>query len=450
MITLLSRKRTSSLALAIALATGAATVATAILPAEASAQRKRDRDRDSDKEEQTGGGYSDEFRAAYVPLDEALKAEGVDVAALRPQLLALIPLLNTDDEKIAGGGLIFNSGIKASDRDLQLEGMQLMLASGKVPVEQIGRYNFIAYQLSNAKQDYATSRRYLQGAIDNNFATDSISVADLRIAMAESFFSNNELQQGYDYLKDAIATRKTQGQSVAEQWYRRGVTVAYENESVPEVYDFVSMWISDYSSQANWRDAVNLTRNLNSFQGPEILDLFRLARRTGALQDASDYDYYVEAADARRLPKEVKDVITEGKAAGILTSNNLFIVESEETATSRLAADRADLPALERDASAAGAGMRTVVAAGDAFLSYEDYAKAANFYERATTMPGVDTNQVLLRLAIAQIELGNYDAARTSLGRVTGTRMPIAKLWEAYANEKQAAMAPAAPAVATM
>lgn len=450
MITLLSRKRTSSLALAIALATGAATIATAVLPAEASAQRNRDRDRDSDKQEQDGGGYSDEFRAAYVPLDEALKVEGADVAALRPQLMALVPLLKTNDEKIAGGGLIFNSGIKSSDRDLQLQGMELMLASGKVPVEQIGRYNFIAYQLSNAKQDYSTARRYLQGAIDNNFTTETIALADLRIAMAESFFSNNELQQGYDYLKDAIATRKSEGQTVAEQWYRRGVTVAYENESVPEVYDFVSMWISDYSSKDNWRDAVNLTRNLNAFEGPEILDLFRLARRTGALQDASDYDYYVEAADPRRLPKEVKDVISEGKAAGVVTSDNLFISEAEGIANSRIASDRADLPALERDASAAGAGMRTVVAAGDAFLSYDDYAKAATFYERATTMPGVDTNQVLTRLAIAQIGLGDYDAARTTLGRVSGTRMPIAKLWVAYANERQAAMAPSAPPVATM
>jgi hypothetical protein len=52
-------------------------------------------------------------------------------------------------------------------------------------------------------------------------------------------------------------------------------------------------------------------------------------------------------------------------------------------------------------------------------------------------MPGANTNEELTRLGIAQIGLGNYDAARTTLAKVTGTRMPIAKLWVAYADEKQ-------------
>jgi len=218
MISFFSRKSASSMALAFALATGSALTATAFVPAAVSAQ-------DDD-----GGGYGDEFRAAYVPLDEALKAEGANVAALRPQIDALIPVLSTNDEKIAGGGLIFNAGISSSDRSLQLQGMEIMLSSGLVPAEQAGRYNFIAYQLANEQDDYAKARRYLQGAIDNNFTTESISAPDLQIAMAENFFSANELQAGYEYLSQAIAAREAQNLPVAEQWYRRGVTVAYENE----------------------------------------------------------------------------------------------------------------------------------------------------------------------------------------------------------------------------
>ncbi len=432
---LFSRKRASSMALAFALATGTALTATALIPAAASAQ-------DDD-----GGGYGDEFRAVYVPLDEALKAEGANVAALRPQIDALMPLLNTNDEKIAGGGLIFNAGISSSDRALQLQGMELMLASGKVPVEQTGRYNFIAYQLANEANDYVKARRYLQGAIQYNFTTDTISAADLQIAMAENFFAANELSAGYEFLAGAIANREAQNLPVEEQWYRRGVTVAYENESVPQVYDFTTMWLSAFPSADNWRDAVNLTRNLNEFQGPEILDLFRLSRRVGALQDASDYDYYVEAADARRLPKEVKDVIDQGMAAGVVSSDNLFITEALSTANGRIAADRRDLPALERDASASGAGVRTVVAAGDAFLSYDDFAKSASFFERAAGMPGADTNLVHTRLGIAKLEMGDFAGAREVLSQVQGNRMPIAKLWIAYANEREAAAAPApAPA----
>ncbi len=443
MITLLSRKRASSLALAVALATGSAVVATAVFPTEASAQR-RDRDRDRNAEEDDGGGYSDAFREAYVPLDEALKAEGASVAALKPQLMALVPLLNTNDEKIAGGGLLFNAGIAGSDQALQLQGMELMLASGKVAAEQTGRYNFIAYQLANGAGDFAKARRYLQGAIDNNFTTETINASSLRIAMAENYFSANELDAGFGYLKQAIEARKAAGQPVEEQWYRRGLSVAYENEN-PAVYDFVTMWVADYPSTTNWRDAINITRNLNTFQNPEMLDLFRLSRRVGALQEASDFDYYVEAADARRLPKEVKDVIDYGMAQGVVSTDNMFIAEALETANSRIASDRADLPALERDASAADAGLRTVIAAGSAFLSYGEYAKSAGFYERALGMPGVNTNEALTRLGIAQVGMGNYAAARETFGQVTGNRAPIAMLWSAYASQQEGA-APAAPA----
>ena len=435
MITLLSRKRASSLALAVALATGSAVVATAVFPTEASAQRSN-RDRDREAAETDGGGYSDAFREAYVPLDEALKTEGTEVGALKPQLLALVPLLNTNDEKIAGGGLIYNAGIRASDQSLQLQGMELMLESGKVPAEQVGRYNFIAYQLSNGAGDFGKARRYLQGAIDSNFRTDSINDSSMRIAMAENFFSANELDAGFDYLRQAIASQKSAGQPVDEQWYRRGLSVAYENNH-PAVYEFVTVWIGEYPSAANWRDAINITRNLNTFQDAEMLDLFRLSRRVGALQDATDYDYYVEAADARRLPKEVKDVIDMGRAAGVVTSDNMFLAEAFEMANSRIESDRADLPALERDALAADAGLRTVVAAGDAFLSYGEYAKAAMFYEKSLGMPGVDANEELTRLGIAQAELGDYATARETFGRVTGNRRSIAMLWAAYAKQQE-------------
>ena len=108
------RKRSSSLALAIALATGSAVVATAVYPAEAHAQRKKKKD-----QEENGGGYSKEFVAAYQPIDDGLKAEGADAAAYKPQLEALIPLSNSNDEKIAAGGLIFNTGIKLNDQRRQ-------------------------------------------------------------------------------------------------------------------------------------------------------------------------------------------------------------------------------------------------------------------------------------------------------------------------------------------
>lgn len=425
------RKRGSGMALAIALATGTAVVATAVFPAEAHAQRKKKK-----KKEKSAGEFSKEFVAAFQPLSEALSQEGVDAAAYKPQLEALIALANTPDEKNNAGILVYNTGAKLGDQSLQLTGMELMLASGKTDIAQVGRFNFIAYQLANAQKDYAKARKYLQEAINRNFTTDTISSSDLRIAMAESYFSDNQFVEGLAYLKDAIEARKNSGATVDEQWYRRGLTVAYNNKIVPQTYEFAAMWIADYPSPSNWRDVVNLTRNLNQFEGQQLLDLLRLSRAAGALSDKQDYILYVETADARRLPKEVKDVIEEAYAKNAVSRDDIYVADALTTANGRIASDRADLPALERDAAAPGAQLRTVMAAANAFYSYGDYSKAARFYEKALSMPGVDTAEALNRLGMAQIQLGDYAAAQETLAKVQGPRAPIAKIWAAFAAQK--------------
>lgn len=419
-------------ALALALASGTAILTVPGFTDEAHAQKK------DKKKEEAKAQYSKEFVAAYQPLNTALAAEGSDVNALRPQIDALIPLAVAPDEQLATGGLLYNAGNKLSDRALQLKGMEMMLGSGKLTPEDSARYNFVAYQLANALQQYPKSRGYLQKAIDAGFATETFTTADLEITMAESYFSANEFGPGLDYLDRAIKARKAAGQPVDTQWYRRGITVAYNNKVEPQVYDLVVAWLADYPTVENWRDAINLTRNLNDYEGPEALDMLRLSRRAGVLADKQDYLFYIEAADARRLPKEVKDVIDEAYAKNAVSKDDIFVTDSLATANGRIKADQAELPVLERDANAAGASFRTVFAAGDAFLSYGQYGKAAGFYEKSLGMAGVDRNTALTRLGIAQVGVGDYAAAQASFAKVDGARAPIAKLWNAYAVQQAA------------
>lgn len=418
-----------NLALAIALASGGAMLVSPAFTDAAHAQKK------DKKKEEAKAQYSKEFLAAYKPLETALAAPGADIAALKPQLMALVSMAVSADEKQAAGGMIYNAGANSKDMALQLQGMELLLASGKVAVEQVGRYNFTAYQLANEQKNYAKARQYLQAAIDTNFSTERISTADLEITMAEIDFSEGKHAAGLDYLNKAIAHRKANGQPVDNAWYRRGITVAYSNQVVPQIYDLVVQWVGDYPTEDNWRDAVNLTRNLNNFGGPEALDLLRLARRVGALRDKQDYILYIEAADARRLPKEVKDLIDQAYAAGAVSKDDIYVADSLTTANGRIKTDMAELPVLEKDANAASAGLRTVFAAGDAFLSYGEYAKAAGFYQKTLGMAGVERNTALTRLGIAQIGAGDYAAAQATLAQVDGARAPIAKLWSAYAVE---------------
>lgn len=420
-------------ALAIALAAGTAVLAVPGLADAAYAQKKK-------KEEQKDDGkpvYSKAFVDAYQPVDAALKAPGADVAALKPQLDALVPLAVSADERQALGGLLFNSGIAVKDTAMQLQGVEMMLASGKLQPGEVARFNLVGFQIAAGLNQYEKARGYLQKAIDLNYTSENVTASDLQMSMAELYFSEERNVEGLKYLSDAIADRKAQGQPVDPKWYRRGVSVAYTNEIVPQVYDFVTAWVVDNPEPQNWRDAVNLTRNLNDFEPAVMLDLLRLGRKLDTLQDKMDYILYIEAADARRLPKEVKDVIDAANASGAIPKgSDTFVEEQLKIASGRIASDRAELPALERDANAAAANFRTVVAAGDAFLSYGEYGKAAGFYEKSLNLAGVDRNLALTRLGIAQVGSGNPAAARASFAKVEGVRLPVARLWDAYAAQQ--------------
>lgn len=429
------------LALAIALASGTAMLTVPGFTDAAYAQKKKKKDEEAAAPK---AAYTEAFVKAYQPVDTAIRAPGADFAALKPQIIALSALAQTPDDKLALGGMMFNAGITGKDYPMQLQGAELMLGSGKVKPEEEGRFNVVAFQIANELKQFDKARAYLQKAIDLNYSAPNVSTSDLQMNMAEIFFSEDRFDEGLKYLGDAIAAKKAAGQPVDQKWYRRGVSVAYTREIVPQVYDFVQGWVTDYPTADNWRDAVNLTRNLNEFEGPVLLDLLRLGKKVGTLKEKNDYVFYIESADPRRLPSEVKAVIEEANAKGVIArGSDSWVDEQYRTVGGLVAQDKAALPSLERDASAPTAKLRTIIAAGDTFLSYGEYAKAAGFYERSLALPDVDRNLSLTRLGIAQIGSGNTAAALETFAKVDGVRAPIARLWSAYAQQ-QASAAPAA------
>ena len=314
----------------------------------------------------------------------------------------------------------------------------MVLASGGAAPEEVGRFNYIAYQLGIQTKDYAKAGTYLARAIDLNFAPEGQTSNDLRPVLAEVAFTQKEFRRGLDALKLAIDTRLSQGLAVEEAWYRRGLSIAYNNKIMPDAYDYVAAWIGAYPSEENWADAINLTRNLNKdqFQSPEMLDLFRLSSRVGTLEDKQDVIYYVEAADARRLPLEVKQVIEALRATDSTARDDIYLNDQLAIANQRIPTDRTDLPELEAEAASTTTDTKIVMAAGDTFFSYGEYAKAERFYTKAIGMAGVEKQVALTRLGMAQIELGKIDEALATLAKVDGTRKPLAALWAAYAADQ--------------
>lgn len=446
MNTLKLRKQASKLVLAIALATGTAMVAGHIVPDAAQAQRKKKKKDKGDSKPQ----YSKEFVAAYTSLDEATKAEGADIASFKAQLDQVFALANSPDEKFQSGLLAYNMGIKGEDLNLRLLGMETMLASGKTPAEAVGQYNFIAYQTASVLEQHAKARGYLQRAIDLGYSGNQ-SQSDLLVALAQTYFVTDEYAQGLTVLDNAIKAKEAAGEPVEERLYEFAFSVAYREDLQPQVYDYAIRRAQLFPTDENWTNAFNVVRVLNDYDAQATLDILRLQRIAQLMDDKQDFITYIETADARVLPKEVKDVIEQGYATGEVGRDDTFIADQLRIATDRIESDREELPILENDARAADADLATVRAAGNAFLSYGEYAKAVEFYTKTATMPGGDTEETLTRLGMAQVGLEDYAAAEATFAKITGSRMPIARIWAGYAEyQSGGASAPMAPAAETV
>lgn len=419
-----TKRAGSSFALGIALASGAVLGVTA-LEAPAFAQKK------SKKDEAPKGDYSKGFVAAYTPINDLTRAEPNDTAAIAAGIPAVLAAIETPDDRFAAGGLVYSFGRTSSDTAMQRKGVDLMLESGKVPAESLANYNFIAGQLAYQDEDWPAARARLQAAVDAGLTS-----TDPQAIIAETYFSEGNNQEGLQYLAEAINKRAAAGEEVDPMWLKRGITVAYNNDFSDTAGAFARMNAKMFPARDSWGDAIAITRNFNDFESQETLDLLRLARRTDSLRSERDYVDYIEAADARRLPGEVASAVDQGVAAGLVSASDVFIAESLNTAKSRLKADQADLPALERDARKAGATAVTAAAAGDAFLSYGKPAEAEEMYTIALGKPGVDTARVLTRLGIAQADQGKAEEAKANFAKVTGKREPIAQLWTVYAEQK--------------
>lgn len=417
-------KRSSPFALALALSMGGVLSLTA-LEAPASAQRKK-----ADADKAAKPDYSKAFVAAYSPVEQQANA-GADMAAVKPALPGVVAAVETEDDRFAAGNLVYSVGTKSQDPALQRQGVEMMLASGKVPAANQPQYNFIAGQLAYQAKDFDKARTYVERAVELGYSEN-----DPQAMIAETYFAQDRYADGITYLSGAIEAKRQAGEPINEAWIKRGLAMAYNNKLNAQAQEYASWYARDYPSADSWGDAIGILFNTSDIAGQDSLDLLRLARRTQGLRQGNQYIEYIEQADPRKLPGEVVAVIDEGYASGMLDRGNSFVTEARADAARRVKADETELPALARDARASGANLPTIMAAGDAYLSYGRGAEAEEFYTKAAGMAGANTPLVLTRIGIAQLDQGKYADAEATFNRVEGARQAIANLWAIYATQQ--------------
>ena len=431
------RKWISHAALGIALTMGLVASAT-IVPAPVEAAKKKKAPKMK---------FSKGFVAVAGPAQGAIDGLVVEDAAAVEQAKSMLDqafaAIEVEDDRFLAGTLAVNLGSKLRDPALQRRGIKAMLASGWADPAMQPRFNSIAGQLAYQAKDHAEAQSYLTKAIELGFTENNTEAI-----LAESYIAENKLSQGLGVLVAAIERAKASGSEAPQSWHRRGLFTAYKAGMIKETTDFTVLLVRDHPAKENWGAGATILREMGNFSSQETLDLMRVMGRTGSYAEERDYVEYVQAADPRRLPGEVVEVLDHGIASGMLSATDTFVSDSKKQAAGRIAGDKASLPSYAADARKPDASLAAVTGAADALLSYGQSADAEELYSLALGQPGVDKAQVLTRLGIAQVDQGKFAEAQATFAKVTGKRETIARLWAQYAASKVVPAAQPAPEAA--
>ncbi len=412
----------SALTLAVALASGAAVV-TAATAVPAAAQRGG---RNAAPQAQNSEG----FVAAYQPLAAIVGTEGGDLNAAKAQIPGLVAAIQTPDDRNAAGNVILQIGNKLKDAQLQRQGLELMVASGKVDPAQLGQFQFFIGSLAYDAKDWPAARAALQAA-----AAAGYTETDPQPMIAETYFGEGQAAQGLDFLKGLVERNVAAGQAVPEAWLVRGLQVAYNAKLADKATEWSALLVAHAPNKTNWQRSLQVVNSVNQLDAQSRLDLLRLMLVTEAMSDRREYEDYIEAADPRIMANEVDRVLAAGVQAGVWTTGDPYYTEVKAITDQRGPQDRREAPGLATEARGAANGS-DAQNAGDVFLSLGSWAEAEEMFALALQKGGVDRDRTLTRLGIAQAQQGKKAEAKATFAQVSGARAPVARMWSAYVESR--------------
>lgn len=384
--------------------------------------------------------FSPGFSVAAQPLQKAITAK--DYATAKTALPAAQAAATTPDDKyqVALMALI----IAQSTNDTASEGpaADAIIASGKAPPDQLAQILDMKGRLAYNSNDLAGADAAFTQLVQLKPAD-----GDTAILLAQVKTREGRGAQALPIVDQAIQAKKAAGQPVDEDWYRHALSIAYDAKMPAGVTKYGLQLIDAYPRADLWRVVLQTYRDTSKPDPQTDLDTLRLMRVSNSLAGERDYYDYANSALNKGFPGEAKAVIDQGMSSNMVDNKALAtskaLAEVKQVAGSKIAADKADLPASDKRARASADGKQALLI-GDAYLGYGQFDKAADLYKVAL-QKGADANVTNLHLGEALAQSGQKPAAVQAFALVQGPAQPLAQYWAVWANKGSApAAAPAA------
>ena len=424
----------SHFAMAIALISAGGLVSmpqSALAQKEKKDKKKNKKGKESQQDTEPQLQASEGFVASYISIESLLTAG--DAEGAKASLANLEAVIANDSDRFYFGDITRKIGVALKDKATEIKGIDAMLPSPFLPTANKPIFLYIKGTYENSLGNYASAISNLRQSYDLGFRRGNIETF-----LGIIYNNNKQPEEAITWYERAADSLSAQGPNPdINKLYGNMVIAAIESGNGTLIDSTFRRVLSKTMDKNLWHDGLTQLMSISDFNDQEILDVLRLMRATDTLLYSNEYSEYVETADPRRLPNEVLEILQLGESKGHIISSDITFREFKTVASSRLAADKADLPAAERDAinSTSGNSARSTA---DALLSYGEYGRAITMYKLALERGGIEVDRTRNRLGIALLKNGDLEEAKKSFAALTSAnRKKIGEYWTIYANNLQ-------------
>ncbi|HVL79164.1 MAG TPA: tetratricopeptide repeat protein [Sphingomicrobium sp.] len=364
---------------------------------------------------------------AIVELQTAVNAN--NAAEIPAKLAAAQAVARTKEDRFIIAQLQLKAAMAANDNSAIAAAIDATAASGYLDAAKTADlYAGLGGTWSKAQDWERAAAAYERAASLNP------SNPEILVLLGETRNSQGRTAEAVALLQRAIAAVGATGARADESWFKRALALSY-NARLPAAVQISRDWVRAYPTTENWRESLRIYRNITQPDEGVLLDVLRLQRAVGALEDNAEIYNHAYLAFNERFPGEAKLVLDEAFASGKASRSERRFQELHGEASTGAGRSQAYLAEGARDALA-DPQARIAVRSGDAHYGFGDHAKAAEMYRAALGKTGADSNLINFRLGAALARAGDKAGATAAFNAVTGPRAELAKYWLLYLDTR--------------
>jgi len=321
-----------------------------------------------------------------------------------------------------------SAALLAGDNALALQAFEAAVTSGRLsgPDLQAALKTLSSLAVRGGQPQAAVTwaRRYFaEGGTESS----------VRVALVQALYASNDLAATAREVLPLISADEAAGRTPSEEQLKLLAFSLMKTGDEAGYTQALKRLVTHHPRTEYWADLVSRVSRRPGFADRLQVDALRLARRVGALEDASEYLDLAQLALQAGVPGEAQAVVDEGYAKGVLGKGAQADRHQrlKAGADKAVADDKAALAASEESARKARDGG-PLVSMGQALLSYGQSDKGlALMAEGLAKGLQKHPDDARLRYGVALLVAGQRPAAEAQFKAITATdgAADLARLW---------------------